>query len=97
MNTETPDYPRDLLLHDIRTPLATVSGYAPLLRRRAAKRRPHLRDLVRYLDYIEAAGQRAEQVLNAGVNRIIAEYGGTISVEGEREVGAAVTARLPVD
>jgi hypothetical protein len=30
MNTETPDDLRDLLLHDIRTPLATVSGYAPL-------------------------------------------------------------------
>ena len=31
------DSRRDLLIHDIRTPLATISGYAQLLLRRAAR------------------------------------------------------------
>ena len=35
---------RELLLHDMRTPLATISGYAQLLQRRAAKRVEQLLD-----------------------------------------------------
>jgi len=64
MKTDTPDCIRDLLLHDIRTPLAIVSGCAQLLRRRAAMRRLHVRDVLRYVESIEAAAKRAEQVLD---------------------------------
>src|SRR5260370_21831288 len=49
MSTATPDCTRELLLHAIRTPLATIYGYTQLLQRRAAKRRPHVADLVRRL------------------------------------------------
>ncbi len=55
---------RDLLLHDMRTPLAIISGYAQLLRRRAAKRKSHLGDLLRDLESIEAAAKRAERLLD---------------------------------
>ena len=64
MTTATPGCMRDLLLHDMRTPLAIIRGYAQLLRRRAAKRRPHLRDLLRNLESIEAAAKRAEHLLD---------------------------------
>src|ERR1700730_3068186 len=40
------DSRRDLLIHDIRTPLATISGYAQLLLRRAARGGPELLALV---------------------------------------------------
>jgi two-component system, OmpR family, phosphate regulon sensor histidine kinase PhoR len=55
---------RELLLHDMRTSLATISGYAQLLQRRAAKRLPHLPDLLRGLESIEAAAKRVEQLLD---------------------------------
>ena len=64
MNTAAPDCMRDLLLHDMRTPLAIISGYAQLLRRRAAKRKSHLGDLLRDLESIEAAAKRAERLLD---------------------------------
>jgi len=54
----------DLVLHDIRTPLATIRGYAQLLQRRMAKRRPQLSDLLRDLESIEAAAKRIEQLLD---------------------------------
>jgi signal transduction histidine kinase len=64
MSTALPDLRRDLLLHDIRTPLATISGFAQLLRRRAAKERLHLGDLLRGLESIEAAAARAEKLFD---------------------------------
>ena len=55
---------RDLLVHDMRTPLAIISGYTQMLRRRAVKSRPRLGDLIQDLESIEAAAKRAERMLD---------------------------------
>src|SRR5437899_8972702 len=54
---------RDLLIHDIRTPLATISGYAQLLLRRAAQGGPELLALVDALQHIEEAAWRVGNLL----------------------------------
>ena len=53
----------DLVLHDVRTPLSTISGYAQLLRRRAERGEPDLPDLTAGLRQIEAAAKRVEYLL----------------------------------
>src|SRR5437016_5357739 len=57
------DSRRDLLIHDIRTPLATISGYAQLVLRRAAKGGPELLALVDALQHIEEAASRVGHLL----------------------------------
>ena len=54
---------RDLLLHDVRSPLATISGYAQLLRRRAERGEPAVLELVAGLRQIEAAATRVDYLL----------------------------------
>lgn len=55
---------RDLLLHDIRTPLAAIRGYAQLMRRRASTRVPRRDELFGTLESIEWAARRAERLLD---------------------------------
>jgi signal transduction histidine kinase len=55
---------RDLWLHDIRTPLATICGYTQLLRRRASTRLPTREELFGTLESIEWAARRAEHLLD---------------------------------
>ena len=59
----TADSRRDLLIHDIRTPLATISGYAQLVLRRAAQGGPELLALVDALQHIEDAAKRVGNLL----------------------------------
>ena len=54
---------QDLVLHDVRTPLSTISGYAQLLRRRAERGEPDLHNLTDGLRQIEAAAKRVEHLL----------------------------------
>jgi signal transduction histidine kinase len=54
---------RDLLLHDVRTPLATISGYAQLLRRRAGGNEFREAELAVGLRQIEEAAKRVEHLL----------------------------------
>src|SRR5438128_8676048 len=60
---QAADPRRDLLIHDIRTPLATISGCAQLLRRRAAQGGPELLALVDALQHIEEAAKRVGSLL----------------------------------
>src|SRR5438128_11802029 len=60
---QAADPRRDLLIHDIRTPLATISGYAQLLLRRAAQGGPELLALVDALRHIEEAARRVGDLL----------------------------------
>jgi len=60
---QAPDPLRDLLIHDIRTPLATISGCAQLLLRRAAQGEPELAALVDGLQRIEEAAGRVGKLL----------------------------------
>jgi cell cycle sensor histidine kinase DivJ len=53
----------DLLIHDIRTPLAAISGYAQLLLRRAAQGEPELPAVVDGLQRIEDAARRVGNLL----------------------------------
>jgi len=53
----------DLLLHDVRTPLATISGYAQLLRRRAEGNASRAAELGAGLRQIEEAAKRVEHLL----------------------------------
>src|ERR1700738_4507496 len=46
---------RDLLMHDIRSPLAAIRGYAQLLRRRTATSQLNIVALMETLEHIEAA------------------------------------------
>jgi hypothetical protein len=55
------DSRRDLLVHDI--PLATISGYAQLLLRRAARGGPELLALVDALQHIEEVARRVGDLL----------------------------------
>jgi len=78
---------RELLLHDMRIPLATISGYAQLLQRRAAKRVEQLLDALARLpldddvDHVQAEERRAEapgqpeSVLQGGVRVLGAVQG----------------------
>ena len=60
---QAADPRRDLLIHDIRTPLATISGYAQLLLRRAVEGEPELPALVDGLQRIEEAARRVGSLL----------------------------------
>jgi len=54
---------RDLLLHDVRTPLATIRGYAQLLRHRAEGNESLAAELGAGLRQIEEAAKRVEHLL----------------------------------
>src|SRR5205823_8693683 len=54
---------RDLLIHDIRTPLASITGYAQLLLRRAAQGGPELLALVAALQHTDEAARRVGNFL----------------------------------
>jgi len=53
-----------MLIHDLRNPLATVHGYAQLLRRQAANERMQPRDMEQGLGYIQEAAARIECLLD---------------------------------
>src|SRR4030088_1973522 len=63
MSTVTSNM-RELLIHDMRTPLATISGYAQLLQRRAARHNSDVHQLVNALEHIERAAVRMETLLD---------------------------------
>src|SRR5258708_31389787 len=56
--------PRDLLIHDIRTPLAAISGYAQLLLHRTSTANPDLAGLGDGLRRIEEAATRVGHLLD---------------------------------
>ena len=93
------DSQRDLLIHDIRTALATISGYTQLVLRRAAQGGPELLALVDALQHIEEAARRVGNLLGelADVHHIVTEHGGTIVVESQIGVGTTATVRLPLE
>ena len=64
MSTVTSNGMRELLIHDMRTPLATISGYAQLLQRRAARHNSDVHQLVNALEHIERAAVRVETLLD---------------------------------
>ncbi|HEV7666702.1 MAG TPA: HAMP domain-containing sensor histidine kinase [Chloroflexota bacterium] len=55
---------RDLLIHDIRSPLAAISGYAQLLRRRAAANAVDGASVADGLQHIENAALRVARLLD---------------------------------
>jgi len=55
---------RDLIIHDIRTPLSIISGHAQLLRRRLARPEPKPPELLQAMLLIERAATRIEQLLD---------------------------------
>jgi signal transduction histidine kinase len=55
---------RELIIHDIRTPLATISGQAQLLRRRFASAEPKPPELLQAMQVIERAATRIDQLLD---------------------------------
>src|SRR5712692_6212161 len=61
---QTIDPLRDLLIHDIRTPLAAISGYAQLLLRRTMTVNPNLAGLSDSLRRIEEAATRVRHLLD---------------------------------
>jgi signal transduction histidine kinase len=54
----------ELLIHDMRTPLATISGYVQLLQRRAATQSSDVHQLVGALEHIERAATRLRTLLD---------------------------------
>src|ERR1700730_17191894 len=54
----------DMVIHDLRNPLATVHGYARLLRRRAAGRDTHVIGLDEGLQHIQDAAARLERLVD---------------------------------
>ena len=77
---------RDLLIHDIRTPLATISGYAQLLLRRAAQGGPELLALVDALQHIEEAARRVGNLL-----------GELADLQAQSDTPAGILRRQPTD
>src|SRR5947209_11270248 len=63
-NGRPVDELRDLLMHDIRSPLAAIRGYAQLLERRARTSQLNLVALMDSLQHIEAATSRVERLLD---------------------------------
>ena len=55
---------RELMIHDIRSPLTAIRGYTQLLRRRAASNRLEIAALLDSLQRIEAAATRIEGLLD---------------------------------
>ena len=82
----TADSRRDLLIHDIRTSLATVSGYAQLVLRRAAQGGPELLALVDALQHIEGAARRVGDLL-----------GELADVQAQSGTPAGILHRQPTD
>ncbi len=80
------DSRRDLLIHDIRSPLATISGYAQLLLRRAAQGGPELLALVDALQHIEEAARRVGNLL-----------GELADVQAQSGTPAGILHRQPTD
>src|SRR6202049_4261215 len=80
------DSRRDLLIHDIRTPLATISGYAQLVLRRAAQGGPELLALVDALQRIEEAARRVGVLL-----------GELADVQAQSGTPAGILHRQPTD
>jgi len=64
VNDQTADAEPDMLIHDIRSPLAAIRGYTQLLRRRAAKSQLNMVALMDSLEHIEAAATRVEGLLD---------------------------------
>jgi signal transduction histidine kinase len=64
MNTVLSNDMRELLIHDMRTPLATISAYARLLQRYAAGHDPDAQHFVSGLQYIEDAAVRFAVLLD---------------------------------
>src|SRR3989440_9053943 len=63
-NGRPVDELRDLLMHDIRSPLAAIRGYAQLLERRARTSQLNVVALMDSLEHIEAAPSRVERLLD---------------------------------
>lgn len=63
-NGRPADEMRDLLIHDIRSPLAAIRGYAQLLERRARTSQLNVVALMDSLQHIEAATSRVERLLD---------------------------------
>ena len=83
---QTADSRRDLLIHDIRTPLATISGHAQLLLRQAAAGERELPALVDGLQRIEEAARR--------VGNLLAELA---DVQAQTGTPAGMVHRQPTD
>jgi signal transduction histidine kinase len=83
---QAADSRRDLLIHDIRTPLATISGHAQLLLRQAAAGERELPALVDGLQRIEEAARR--------VGNLLAELA---DVQAQTGTPAGMVHRQPTD
>ena len=64
LTTPGSDGLRDLIIHDIRTPLAAISGHAQLLRRRCSSAEPKAAELLQAMQVIERAATRIDQLLD---------------------------------
>ena len=64
VNGHVEDAARDVLIHDIRNPLAAIRGYTQLLRRRAASNDLNIAALTGSLQQIEAAASRVQGLLD---------------------------------
>ncbi len=64
IDMQSPNQQWSMLIHDLRNPLATVHGYAQLLRRQAANERMQPRDMEQGLGYIQEAAARIECLLD---------------------------------
>ncbi|HEX6491291.1 MAG TPA: histidine kinase dimerization/phospho-acceptor domain-containing protein [Gaiellaceae bacterium] len=96
--TENPSFPRlvSLAAHDLRTPLATVSGFAKTLARMSELQDP----ADRYVQMIEAAsGQLAELLDELGLAARIeaGRYSPALREVDTRELAAAAAERLGAD
>jgi signal transduction histidine kinase len=68
LTTPGSDGLRDLIIHDIRTPLAAISGHAQLLRRRCSSAEPKAAELLQAMQVIERAATRIDQLLDELAN-----------------------------
>ena len=64
IDLHSPNQQWSMLIHDLRNPLATVHGYAQLLRRQTANERIQPRDIEQGLCYIQEAATRIECLLD---------------------------------